>query len=388
MPIDDTRENPAQSYPSGNSHWASLLFSYKGRIGRLRYFIASLILAPLPAIIGFFSVIWFFTNLFNALSGPPQLMFENPYYFLVAPWLPIILGTLGISFVYSTLVVKRFHDLGKSGKWWFAMLVPIWNIHLAFGLLMERGTMGPNIYGEDPLPVVTPSTDVVHRISQNKFARAVLVVAVLCLAVITRLLSTQNGQQPPVPLGVLGNFVETAENASSSIVLQVYHPEPITLTTGTAGWLSYSSDQYKFSILYPQNFNAHYPSIRYDAPVHGQMLTLSTENGIGANLSISVDLPIPGTLPTQYDDLTNTSTLAYFAQMGTVETSTITFLGYPATEMFIDNGKGISEDYILFKTKSVGYEIRRSYFTGTPKYLSEDQAVDQMLATLKFSEGP
>ncbi len=48
-------------------------------------------------------------------------------------------------------VVKRLHDIDRSGVWWWAMLVPGFNIFLGIMLLFVKGTVGPNQFGDDPL---------------------------------------------------------------------------------------------------------------------------------------------------------------------------------------------------------------------------------------------
>ena len=49
------------------------------------------------------------------------------------------------------LVVLRFHDLGKDWENLFLLLIPVYNIIIAFELLGKRGETGPNRFGDDPL---------------------------------------------------------------------------------------------------------------------------------------------------------------------------------------------------------------------------------------------
>jgi len=46
--------------------------------------------------------------------------------------------------------IKRLHDLNKKGTWYFANLIPLYNIFFGLGLIFERGTNGTNLYGTDP----------------------------------------------------------------------------------------------------------------------------------------------------------------------------------------------------------------------------------------------
>ncbi len=56
-------------------------------------------------------------------------------------------------FIYPSIaiLIKRFHDRGRSGWWCILMLVPLVNIWLLIEAGFLRGTVGPNRYGEDPV---------------------------------------------------------------------------------------------------------------------------------------------------------------------------------------------------------------------------------------------
>lgn len=58
---------------------------------------------------------------------------------------------LGISEVCVT--VRRLHDLDRNGSQYFLLSIPFYNIYLGCVLLFKRGTVGPNSYGEDPVPL-------------------------------------------------------------------------------------------------------------------------------------------------------------------------------------------------------------------------------------------
>ncbi|MYG80507.1 MAG: DUF805 domain-containing protein [Gemmatimonadetes bacterium] len=47
--------------------------------------------------------------------------------------------------------VKRLHDLNRPGWHFFLLGIPIYNLYLWFLLLCRGGTVGPNMYGPDPL---------------------------------------------------------------------------------------------------------------------------------------------------------------------------------------------------------------------------------------------
>lgn len=61
----------------------------------------------------------------------------------------------GIWFVIALLATfrfarRRFHDMGDSGWWGLALLVPLINLVIWFNLLFAKGTDGPNEYGPKP----------------------------------------------------------------------------------------------------------------------------------------------------------------------------------------------------------------------------------------------
>jgi len=49
------------------------------------------------------------------------------------------------------VTVKRLHDLDRPGWHCLLMAIPLYNIYLGFVLLFQRGTLGPNRFGLDPL---------------------------------------------------------------------------------------------------------------------------------------------------------------------------------------------------------------------------------------------
>ena len=154
--------------------WTTLLFSFKGRINRGKYWLAVLIYMAVWTTFIAGSLVWLGGNIDNLLSfaGAALLI-----------WLiGLILLVLG---TWSGLAVgiKRLHDRDKSGWWillfWLgpsvlgswqtmspdlgggfifslaASAIAIWAF-VELGCL--RGTTGPNQYGPDPLgnPALAP----------------------------------------------------------------------------------------------------------------------------------------------------------------------------------------------------------------------------------------
>ena len=115
----------------------SLLFSPRGRINRLKY-----IALTLPSVV-----------LGAALEQASRVAGIDAPMFL-------IVGVL--SYVALCAAIKRFHDLDKSGYLVLLGLIPLVNLYLLI-LLFDRGTLGPNRFGSDPLeglPADELSTDV------------------------------------------------------------------------------------------------------------------------------------------------------------------------------------------------------------------------------------
>jgi len=114
-----------------------LLFSFKGRVGRKRYWQ-----------VGGASIIAFFVGWVRIGIDPESGV----------GWGLVIASLWSLCSIHA----KRCHDQDKPGAW---SLVPLWNI-IALGCL--RGTTGPNTYGEDPLAATAPLKSAPNPIKQPK----------------------------------------------------------------------------------------------------------------------------------------------------------------------------------------------------------------------------
>ena len=103
-------------------------FSYEHRINRQDYFFKGIVLCIISYIYSIF-IFDYRTNDF--------LKFIYSILYLVCTVSSI------------TLIIRRCHDLDKSG--WFSLLlgIPVINIFFGCYLTFVRGTIGPNKYGED-----------------------------------------------------------------------------------------------------------------------------------------------------------------------------------------------------------------------------------------------
>ncbi len=69
-----------------------------------------------------------------------------PLFFLPA------VGVLAAGFWAGVCItVKRLHDLGRPGWHWLLLMVPLVNIYMSFVLLFQKGSIGANEFGPDPL---------------------------------------------------------------------------------------------------------------------------------------------------------------------------------------------------------------------------------------------
>lgn len=102
-------------------------FTFKGRASRFEYWNFFLITAVLFII---------------AISL--EIKTEIPLYILTAP--VCILTTIqGLA-----VTIRRFHDIGKSGWWYFIGIVPIIGAIIYFVFTVMPGNDGSNQYGPSP----------------------------------------------------------------------------------------------------------------------------------------------------------------------------------------------------------------------------------------------
>lgn len=105
---------------------------YRGRFGR-RQFVVNLLLSVVMAV--GMTVLW---GLFVSEDG------KIPEGAGVAAMILVFL-------FHTIVVVRRLHDLDKSGWHIWLFLVPIYNLYLAASCFFKKGTEGPNRFGIDPL---------------------------------------------------------------------------------------------------------------------------------------------------------------------------------------------------------------------------------------------
>jgi len=111
------------------------MFSFKGRINRLKYWLYSLV----PMLVMFAGIL---PLILTTRSGETA----NPFFSF------LMLAAFGAAIWISLAIqVKRWHDLDQSGWWTLSSLVPYVNIIVMIILGFFKGTDGPNRFGKDPL---------------------------------------------------------------------------------------------------------------------------------------------------------------------------------------------------------------------------------------------
>lgn len=115
------------------------------RLNRLGYFLRLFAISIVTNVIAFAGA-----NIHGRPNFDPEFLVEGAMRGKEEAAIPLVAMIVGmvISLIF---VVKRFHDLDKSGWYVLGMLVPLFNIYLAIILLFQKGTTGPNRFGPDPL---------------------------------------------------------------------------------------------------------------------------------------------------------------------------------------------------------------------------------------------
>ena len=106
-----------------------IFFSFKGRVRRSTFWLSTFVL-------------WIvFVALFvltEAAIGRGATLLLYPFFF----W------------SLFAILVKRYHDLGRSGWWLVLLLIPVIGVLWVFiELALRRGKPGQNRYGADPVTV-------------------------------------------------------------------------------------------------------------------------------------------------------------------------------------------------------------------------------------------
>jgi uncharacterized membrane protein YhaH (DUF805 family) len=110
-------------------HYWRRMFDFSGRARRRDFWLCMLIDLVVLFFLAMFDVI------LAAVIGLPILAFLFP--------IATIIPTIAIS-------VRRLHDIGKSGYWYFLILVPLVGAMVLFVFACLDSQPGDNIYGANP----------------------------------------------------------------------------------------------------------------------------------------------------------------------------------------------------------------------------------------------
>ena len=111
------------------------LFSFKGRMNRLKYWLYSIV----PIAIMFIAAMPIILTAQEGREASPFFSLLMFVAIVIAVWISL------------AIQVKRWHDIDQSGWWVLAGMIPYVNIIVLIVLGFVKGTEGTNRFGEDPL---------------------------------------------------------------------------------------------------------------------------------------------------------------------------------------------------------------------------------------------
>jgi uncharacterized membrane protein YhaH (DUF805 family) len=129
-----------------------LFFSYSGRIGRMPYWLGTLVIAVVHYFVGTWILGLAMPGVMELVADNPEVTIEVFQEIMLRTIVPV--GLISLVFMWPTYAVytKRWHDRGKSGWWSLIILVPIigpiW-MFIECGFL--AGEEGSNHYGPNPI---------------------------------------------------------------------------------------------------------------------------------------------------------------------------------------------------------------------------------------------
>lgn len=106
--------------------------NFKGRARRKEYWMFLL-----------FNIL--FTFLLSVISGVLAEFFETEFFGFI-----ILIYFLFIIVPHFAVVVRRLHDTGRSGFYWFVRFIPIIGFFWLLIILIEDSKYGPNKWGSNP----------------------------------------------------------------------------------------------------------------------------------------------------------------------------------------------------------------------------------------------
>ena len=136
LPYQPDPHGGAQGGPQAQrAEIKEMFFTVQGRLNRKPFLLRGLVLGILSLIL-------------SSVMGGLAETSSTVLHLVSLLMLPLILVCAAGSL---TLIIRRWHDLGKSGWFTLLLLIPLLNFLVMLYLGFVRGTAGPTAYGEDPL---------------------------------------------------------------------------------------------------------------------------------------------------------------------------------------------------------------------------------------------
>lgn len=139
-PQADLNQTPVSA--AGDETYAPQMFSFSGRIGRLRY-----LAYQTTAIILIYLVFAILGAVVLGMTGNSSPNFAA---IGVIGALAMLLGFAAIIIVTFTFVKRRLNDCGVSGWWGILVFVPLVNMLMSLFLIFAPGSKGANDFGPAP----------------------------------------------------------------------------------------------------------------------------------------------------------------------------------------------------------------------------------------------
>lgn len=142
------KQTPTQSPINSNGNIMEMIkqqyFSFNGRLNRKPYIIRSIIAGVIILVLSTIVDAIFEDELsydeFGFLTSGPGTM--ESIMFIALYIITVVIG--------ASLMIRRLHDLNKTGWLCILSFIPIANIGIGIYTIFYKGTDGPNKYGEDP----------------------------------------------------------------------------------------------------------------------------------------------------------------------------------------------------------------------------------------------
>lgn len=148
------RVTTAQSGATSDVNLFKRLFTSQGRLGRLQYVLANLILWGVQTLLSIVVLLPMLKEL-NAVATEMALNPEAAAGVSFGPFLTsgalLLLASLFSVWSFCCLASQRSHDLGKPGTYCLFSFIPLLNIYWALRWWFSPGERGVNRYGPDPL---------------------------------------------------------------------------------------------------------------------------------------------------------------------------------------------------------------------------------------------